>query len=177
MLSARRGAWIGALGGLAAIGLVLALAVGPNWTHFFTDYRLSYNQSWKPYHAIAAPLKAFAQGEGSYGNAFMVAYPHWLDHRILGAVAGDLRWPNGLVTREELPARIAANAGTPYAYDPARPLFVMVHPQDTETIAYLEDLLPGGTTQVYTYTYETEAGTQTGDFLIYTVRAGEFPSR
>ncbi|MEL7674243.1 MAG: hypothetical protein AAGU78_10935 [Chloroflexota bacterium] len=173
----RRGAWIGALGGLAAIGLVLALAVGPNWTHFFTDYRLSYNQSWKPYHAIAAPLKAFAQGEGGYGNAFMVAYPHWLDHRILGAVAGDLRWPNGLVTREELPARIAANAGTPYAYDPARPLFVMVHPQDTETIAYLEDLLPGGTTQVYTYTYETEAGTQTGDFLIYTVRAGEFPSR
>ncbi|MCC6800925.1 MAG: hypothetical protein IT325_12480, partial [Anaerolineae bacterium] len=142
----RRGAWAGALGGLAAIGLVLALAIGPNWTHFFTGYRLSYNQSWKPYHAIAAPLKDFAQGEGSYGNAFMVAYPHWLDHRILGAVAGDLRWPNGLVTREDLPGRIAANEGTPYAYDPARPLFVMVHPQDAETIAYLENLLPGGTT-------------------------------
>lgn len=169
----RRGAWAGAAAGAVAIALVLAAAIGTNWTNFFTDYRLSYNQSWKPYHAIAAPLRAFAQGEGSYGNAFMVAYPHWLDHRILGAVAGDLRWPNGLVTREELPARIAANRGTRYAYDPARPLFVMVHPQDFATFVYLEEQYPGGSIERYTYEYETEDGMQTGDFLIYTVPPGE----
>ena len=163
----RRRSLAGAAAGLAAIGLVLAAALGPNWNAYFTDYRLSYNQSWKPYHAIAAPLKAFAQGEGSYGNAFMVAYPHWLDHRILGAVAGDLRWPNGLVTREEILTRIAANEGTAYEYDPSRPLFVMVHPQDAETIAFLERAFPGGTTERYSYEYETETGWQSGEFLIY----------
>lgn len=158
----------GAVASALAIALVLAVAIGPNWDGYFTDYRLSYNQSWKPYHAIAAPMKAFAQGEGSYGNAFMVAYPHWLDHRILGAVAGDLRWPNGLVTREEITMRIAANEGTPYAFDATRPLFVMVHPQDSETMPFLEDLFPGGQTERYVYTYETESGMQSGEFLIYT---------
>ncbi|MCC6800713.1 MAG: hypothetical protein IT325_11385, partial [Anaerolineae bacterium] len=73
--------------------------------------------------------------------------------------------------------RIAANEGTPYAYDPARPLFVMVHPQDAETIAYLENLLPGGTTERYVYTYETETGARTGEFLIYTAPAGALPNQ
>lgn len=162
----------GAAAGLAAIALVLAGAIGPNWRNYFTDYRLSYSHSWKPYHAIAAPMKAFAQGEGSYGNAFMVAYPHWLDHRILGAVAGDLRWPNGLVTREQIFDRIAANRGTPYAYDPSKPLFIMVHPQDHATLAFLEDTFPGGTVERYTYTYESIQGMETGEFLIYRVMAG-----
>ena len=79
----------------------------------------------------------------------MVAYPHWLDHRILGTMAGDIRWPNGLVTREELIGRMRANAGTRYAYDPDRPLFVMFHAQDAETEAYLEDVLPGGTVEIW----------------------------
>ena len=165
-------AWVGAAAGLAAIALVLAGAIGPNWRNYFTDYRLSYSHSWKPYHAIAAPMKAFALGEGSYGNAFMVAYPHWLDHRILGAVAGDLRWPNGLVTREQIFDRIAANRGTPYAYDPSKPLFIMIHPQDYATAVFLEDTFPGGTIERYTYTYETTQGTETGEFLIYRVMAG-----
>jgi len=157
----------GALAGAVAIGLLLAVAIRPNWEHFFTDYRLSYSQSWKPYHAIAAPMKAFSQGEGSYGNAFMVAYPHWLDHRILGTVAGDLRWPNGLVTREEMLPKIAANEGTPYEYDPARSLFVMVHPQDAATVDYLEEAFPGGAIERYVYQYETVTGPQGGEFLIY----------
>ncbi len=75
-------------------------------------------------------MRDFAQGEGSYGNAFMIAYPHWLDHRILGTMAGDIRWPNGVVEREDLIPMIRRNQGTRYQYDPTKPLFVMYHVDD-----------------------------------------------
>jgi hypothetical protein len=167
-------------GGIAALALIAGLlwyGIGWNWQAFFTDYRLNYSYSWKPYHEISKPMRDFAQGEGSYGNAFMVAYPHWLDHRILGTMAGDIRWPNGLVTREDLLPAIRRNQGTPYQYDSTKPLWVMYHIDDPDTAAYLDTLLPGGTHTLYEYRYETlEPGYYSqGSFYIFTVRAGETP--
>ena len=152
---------------------VLWQDIRPNWENYFTHYRLSYSASWKPYTEIAEPLREFAQGEGSYGNAFMVAYPHWLDHRILGTMAGDIRWPNGLVTREDLFGQVRANAGTPYAYDPERPMFVMYNTQDAETGTYLESVLPGGVIELYEYVFDSEGGEKTGSFYVYRVWAGD----
>ncbi|WP_119067027.1 hypothetical protein [Aggregatilinea lenta] len=153
--------------GLAVVAGVAGAALPPNWTNFFDDYRLSYAYSWRPYHAIAAPMREFARGEGSYGNAFMVAYPYWLDHRILGTVAGDIRWPNGLVEREDLLVRIRLNQGTAYQFDPGRPIFVMFNSNDPETADYLQQLIPGGTIETYTYSYETSDGLVTADFQIF----------
>ncbi len=171
----RQVVWRVPVGAVAAVILVNGVAVyamGPDWQNFFTDYRLSYSNSWKPYSAIARPMRAFAQGEGSYGNAFMVAYPHWLDHRILGTMAGDIRWPNGLVTRDELVPMIERNQGTAYQYDPTKPLFVMYDPEDMETAAYLAALFPGGETRLYEYNYPTPEGEGHGSFFIYEVLAG-----
>jgi hypothetical protein len=166
---------VGVIAALAMIAGLLWYGIGWNVERFFTDYRLNYSYSWKPYHEIAKPMREFAQGEGSYGNAFMVAYTHWLDHRILGTVAGDIRWPNGLVTREDLIPMIQRNQGTPYQYDPAKPLFVMYHVEDLETAAYLDSLFPGGQHTVYEYRYETlEPGYfSQGMFNIFSVQAGE----
>lgn len=164
---------LGALAALAILAGVLGSALDWNRDNFFTHYHLSYSNSWKPYREIARPLRSFAEGEGSYGNAFMVAYPHWLDHRILGAMAGDIRWPNGLVERSDLPLAIQRNAGTPYAYDPARPLFVMYHADDDATESYLRELFPDGEVRRYAYTWQTGIDTVSeGAFFIYTVRAG-----
>jgi len=163
---------VGAVVAVIVITGVTGYALGPNWDNFFTDYRLRYSDSWKPYREIAKPMRQFAQGEGSYGNAFMIAFPHWLDHRILGTMAGDIRWPNGLVRRDELMPMIERNAGTEYAYDPDRPLFVMFHPEDVETMAYLAALFPGGETRLFEYTYPTPTGVGHGSFLIYEVQAG-----
>jgi hypothetical protein len=160
---------------LAMIGSVLWYGIGWNWEKFFTEYRLDYIYSWKPYTEIAKPLRDFVQGEGSYGNAFVVAYPHWLDHRILGTMAGDIHWPNGLASREDLLPMIRRNAGTPYQYDPAKPLYVMYNVEDTETAAYLDSLFPGGEHTLYEYHYGAlEPGyTSQGLFYIFTVQAGE----
>lgn len=167
------------LGGLAAM-VVLAgvLWNGAGWDreNFFTDYRLQYAQSWKPYHAIAKPLREFAQGEGSYGNAFVIAWTHWLDHRILGAVAGDVNWPNGVPSRGELVPMIERNRSTPYEYDPGKPLFIMYYPEDVETAAMLASIFPGGETVLYQYRYEAGYPGQflEGEFYIYRVWAGDF---
>ncbi len=159
--------------GLVVLAALLVYGMQSDWKNFFTDYRVNYVYSWKPYTLIAKPMKEFAQGEGSYGNAFMVAWPYWLDHRILGTMAGDIRWPNGLVTRDELLPMIERNKGTPYEYDPTRPLFVMYNAADTETAAYLTALFPGGETQFYQYSYEASPGFYLqGDFYIYIVWAG-----
>lgn len=160
---------------LVLLAAVLWGAVGPNWDNFFTDYRLSYAYSWKPYSEIAQPLHDFARSpNGNYGNAFMIAYPHWLDHRILGTMAGDIRWPNGLVTRDDLLSMIGRNHGTPYQYDPAKKMFVMYHPNDEETGVWLQTRFPGGVTELYTYYYEVDRSGYfiEGEFYIYTVWAG-----
>ncbi len=166
---------LGRVAALVVLVVVLWSAIGANWDTFFTDYRLGYAYSWKPYSEIARPMREFAQSPtGSYGNAFMVAYPHWLDHRILGTMAGDIRWPNGLVNREALLTAIQRNQGTPYEYNPAKEMFVMYHPNDQDTAAWLMTWFPGGTTELYTYHYEAgEPGNfSQGQFYIYTVRAG-----
>ncbi len=164
---------VGPLLALAILGVVVGGALDWNRDNFYTHYRLNYSSSWKPYREIAKPLRTFAQGEGSYGNAFMVAYPHWLDHRILGAMAGDIRWPNGLVTRGELFDAVARNAGTAYAYDPARPLFVMVHADDQETLDYLREQFPGGDARLYSYTWQTGPGIySSGEFYIFSAPPG-----
>ncbi|MEP0762178.1 MAG: hypothetical protein HRF48_05500, partial [Chloroflexota bacterium] len=68
------------------------------------------------------------------------------------------------------------NQGTPYAYDPSRPLFVMYNPADVDTAAYLAALFPGGETRLFQYSYESGPGVYSqGEFYIYQVWAGELP--
>ncbi|MBI5958069.1 MAG: hypothetical protein HY866_05005, partial [Chloroflexi bacterium] len=167
---------LGGLAGVVILGSLLGYGIRPDWDIFFDDYPTVYIYSWKPYHQIAQPLEEFAQGEGSYGNAFVVAYPHWLDHRILGAMAGDVRWPNGLSNRNELVSAIERNQRTVHEYDPAKPLMVMYHSDDMETEAYLSTLFPGGELLLYRYQVRIPNGGYTeGTFYIYKVWAGNIP--
>ncbi|HEX3049136.1 MAG TPA: hypothetical protein VHP83_00660 [Aggregatilineaceae bacterium] len=167
-----RGVPVGVVVGVVLIGGVLGDNLGPNWDNYFTQYRLNYSYSWKPYREISKPLRAFAHGEGSFGNAFYVHYEHWLDHRILGGMAGDIRWPNGLVTREEVYTRVGLNRGTPYQFDPTKPAFFMINEYDQESIVWFQTNFPGGTLELYTYTYDTNHGEQSGQFFVYTVWTG-----
>jgi len=163
----------GRLLGIALLALVLWQGIRPEWEHYFTDYRVGYSRSWRPYREISQPLREFAHGEGSFGNAYVIAYPHWLDHRILGTMAGDIRWPNSVESVDDLLTAIANSRGTPYAYDPTKPLFVMYHPADTATAEALTRLFPGGETIVYRYNQEMQPGVYAQDeFYIYKVWAG-----
>lgn len=163
--------WRPVVAALVLAGVVSAI-YPPNRDNYFTDYRLSYQRHWRPYVEIARPIRAFVESGGALGNAFVVAYPHWLDHRILGARAGDLLWPNGLATRADLPAAIARNAGTPYALDPALPVFVMFHPADEDTAEYLRQHFAGGEIREIRYRWPDGSDDGIGAVRVFTAPAG-----
>lgn len=145
-----RRAWLG-VGLVLLLSLpIIGLAGRVSYENYFTVYRDGYAASWQPYDAIATPMRDFAQSdEGSYNNAFMIAYPHWLDHRILGTVAGDIRWNNGLITREDLVYQVERNIGTDYEYRPDQPTFIMYNAQDIDTAQWLRELFPNGEEEFY----------------------------
>ncbi|PJF44812.1 MAG: hypothetical protein CUN55_02060 [Phototrophicales bacterium] len=151
--------------------LLLRSVAFTNFDIYFNDYRESYALSWRPYSKIAAPLVEYVEDGGSFGNAFYVNYPHWLDHRILGTVAGDMTWPNGLFEATDVYNRMLANQNTPYAYDPQRPLLFYIHPLDVDDIAFLQERFPNGQLRwieipddTSFYIYEVPAGL---DWLAY----------
>ena len=136
-----------------------------NFDVYFEDYRVGYERSWRPYSEIAAPLAEFTSSGNGFGNAFYVNSPHWLDHRVLGSVAGDLSWPNGLFEAPDVYGKILQNQNTPYAYNPEQPLLFYIHPTDTDDIEWLQETFPGGTLQevvipndVDFYVYEAPPG-------------------
>ncbi|MBN2472413.1 MAG: hypothetical protein JXN59_16930, partial [Anaerolineae bacterium] len=74
----RRGAIV--LPAVLVVGLI-GTAYGANSALYFGPYRDAYAIAAQPYSQTGRILRGFADSNGSYGNAFMVAYPYWLDHR------------------------------------------------------------------------------------------------
>lgn len=150
---------------IALLSAVIYNAALPNFETYFDVYRVGYANAWRPYAQIAAPMQEFVGGRGSYGNAFYVNWPHWLDHRILGSSAGDLAWPNGLVQVQDVYQQILVNEGTIHQYNPDQPLLFYVNKNDTASMQYLEANFPGGQTR-----YVAIDGIQ--DFYVYEAPAG-----
>lgn len=145
--------------------LFINSAIPQNYENYFTIYRESYEVSWKPYNEIAAPLKSFAEGEGSYGNAFYIHTPHWLDHRIIGAMANDMNWPNTVPERDQIYLRIEENKGTSYEYDPNKPLMFMINRNDFLSLEFFQERFPGGDLRMV-------KARNNNDFYVYTVPGG-----
>ena len=99
-------------------------------------------------------IRSFAASTGSYRTAHVVAFPYWVDTRLVGIHAGDpLRdyaiWPPDLAT---------------LADERQAQLFIL-NTQDQEGLAALRELFPGG---ALTHFVPPEEG---HDFLIYSVPA------
>ena len=154
--------------GAVALGIITLLLINigeRNYDVYFEDYRQGYQRSWKPYSEISAPLREFANSDGSFGNAFYVHHAHWLDHRVLGSVAGDLFWPNGLLEAEDVFSFILRNEGTPYAYNPDQPLLFYLHPAEEDDIEWVQQTFPDGRLREVRIPGDT-------DFLVYEAPPG-----
>ncbi|MCL4247108.1 MAG: glycosyltransferase family 39 protein [Anaerolineae bacterium] len=128
---------------------VLAFSAVANADTYFRDFRQSYLISSKPYSDAGAILRQFALTEGGYGNAFLVAYPYWWDHRALGIDGGRIDWPNGIVSRDDIPTflRDAALRADAYRLDANKPLLFFYSPDDVDTELRLRLWFPGGLAQ------------------------------
>jgi hypothetical protein len=162
-IAPRRGAVVAA--GLA--GIIIFSAYNANQNVYFGEYALYYTGSALPYSDAGKALKGFAESGGSYGNAYMIAYPYWWDHRAIGIEAGLIDWPNGIITLKDTPGFLymASQKSDRYRLDPDRDLLFFYSTEDSETEQQLKEWFPGGYAYVFP-SYQPE-----DNFKLYRVPA------
>jgi len=143
--------WWGKLTGGVVVGVVLLIAASANWNMYFVEFNQSYtNSSPAPYTEAGRFLRGFADSGGALGNAFMIAYPYWWDHRAVGIEAGVTDFPNGIVSRDDVPQFIkdTDHRGDKYQLDPDKDFLFFYNPADTDTQADLQKWFPNGVNQL-----------------------------
>jgi hypothetical protein len=135
--------------------LTIWFAYNTNSFNFFQHYNNSYVISSLPYSEVGRVLRGFAESDGSYGNAFMIGYAYWWDHRAIGIEAGRTDWQNGIdTTIMSIPDFIREGyecRTNDYELNPDRDLLFFVAPADTGTQELLQTWFPTG----YGSFYET----------------------
>lgn len=139
----------GRRGLIAASGLVIVVVLSAytlNTRTYFEGHYEAYIDSSLPYTEAGRILRGFAESDGSYGNAFMVGYPYWWDHRALGIEAGKPNWPNGIVSMDNLKDFMwaAYQKVDEFRLDPEKDLLFYLSSEDDTSLALLEQHFPAG---------------------------------
>jgi hypothetical protein len=125
------------------IGFILLFWSGyQNYDLVFNQYQRNYAQSAWNTSEIGQAISEFTGSVGTQENAHVVAYPHWVDTRLVGINAGyptrDFAiWPEGL-------QETAGSQG---------PKLFIVKNDDQESLATLQSLYPEGIIQQYNSQY------------------------
>lgn len=135
------------VGIIGAALFVFALMANQNYTSYFVTAMSEYRVSTLPHAQAGKIMKGFSDSTGAPGNAFMVAFPYWWDHRALAINAEDIAWNNG-VLQDNLQARlismIQVNTSTPrYAFRVDRQVLFFLNVQDQASKDVLTKLFPG----------------------------------
>jgi hypothetical protein len=160
------------LGATVAV-MVIGFSLRANWIMYFVgsptagSYAQVYNErSWGPYREAGAFLRGFAESNGSLGNAFMIGFMNWWDHRAVGIEAGVTNWPNGVVNLDDLP-RLLNNGLVrvdQYTLDPEKPLLFFYSLEDVAAEERFLRWFPQGYSQVI-----RTAKPERGEYKIYFV--------
>jgi hypothetical protein len=144
-----------AIVGVGAVVLVSGSAYAQNAYMYFTEYRQSYLVPSLPYSQVGQTLRDFADKNG-YGNAFLLAYRYWWDHRALGLEGGfPGEWPNGIPDPDgdegqrrpvdDLPRFMYQAYRRPkYPFDPEKDILIFYAPNDEDAQNKLLALFPTG---------------------------------
>ncbi len=152
--------------GAIVVTVITVFSWGGNWNLYFGEYTQAYLiSSPAPYSEAGKVLKGFAESGSGFGNAYMIAYPYWWDHRAVGIEAGLMDWPNGIVALADTPKFLydASQRTNRYRLDPEKDLMFFYSRQDIETDTQLKKWFPTGYSQLYT-SYKPG-----DDFMIYRV--------
>jgi len=128
--------------------LLVLIGVYNNYTSYFVSAMGDYRQSTLPHRQAGQILRGFIDSTGAPGNAFMLAYRYWWDHRAVAIESGDPSWPNGIADTSNLPVNIIAfmqsNQGSKYALRADRQLLFFVNQEDIPSQGTLKDMFPQG---------------------------------
>jgi 4-amino-4-deoxy-L-arabinose transferase-like glycosyltransferase len=134
--------------------LLIGMAALHNYDLVFHQYQRGYELSSWNTTEMGQVIRTFGQFSGTTETAWVVAYPHWVDTRLVGINAGmptrDLAiWPDRLAeTQADL-----------------RPKLFLVKPEDQAGLDTLRQLYPLGILQTYDSPIEGK------DFLMFLVPA------
>ena len=137
---------VGIGAGVMMVGLVMAGSYVQNAHTYFDLYHNNYLLSSLPHRQGGDDLEAFVNETSAKGNAFMIAYPYWWDHRALAIEGGMIDWPNGIVNLASVPMfmRDSYNVGGEYGFDPESEVLFFFATADEETFQQLPRWFPGG---------------------------------
>jgi hypothetical protein len=149
--------------GAAAVAL---LSFSQNSQTYFQDYRTTYIANSLPYSVGGQVLRDFASING-YGNAFILAYPYWWDHRALAIDAGRIDWANTILTLDDIPQFLqeAQARRNDLTLNLLNDMLFFFSPNDTQALEWLQTNFPQGFWQNVT-TYQPGH-----DFNVYRVPA------
>jgi hypothetical protein len=121
------------------VGIIFLFWAGyQNYDLVFNQYQQNYTQSSWNTSEIGGAIRDFTDTIGSQENAFVVAYPHWVDTRLVGINAGvptrDFAiWPDDL----------------PKTLNSTGPKIFIVKIDDMDSLVKLQNLYPSGIVQRY----------------------------
>lgn len=149
MMQSITGLMPGRRGTAAAVGLAAVIVLGgysANTRTYFVGHYNAYIDSSFPYSEAGQVLRGFVDSDGGYGNAFMIGFPHWWDHRALAIDAGRPDWPNGIVSMADLKniMAIAYQKTGIFHLDPEKDLLFFLSAEDDASLAVLEANFPSG---------------------------------
>ena len=158
----------GRIGLLCASGLVMLLLAGALLTtqrRYFVENLNAWTNSTFPYSTAGQVLSTFVAVTDAPGNAFIIAWPHWWDHRAVGIAAGLQQWPNGVPGIEQLPNYIGAamTREGEYRLDKERGLLFFLFPEDEAALSSLQAWFPDGQLQ------RRHSELKRNEFLLYRV--------
>jgi hypothetical protein len=135
--------------GMCALALGIAVTV-VNYRLYFVDYWDQYLQVAQNTTEVASAIHGFVESGGDPANAWIIAWPYWIDTRGVGIEMGDPPWNNVILAPEELDAHVDPPDHVPaHISDGQLPRFYVLHPEDTRSLQQLHSLFPDGWSSLY----------------------------
>ena len=140
------------LSGRVGIFLAAAFAVGAlvaanhyNTSLYFGEFTDNYIRASHPHAQAGAILRGFAESDGAYGNAFVLASPHWWDMRAVGIEAGQMFWDSG-GDASSVPQLIhrGTQREAKFRLQPERDLLFFYAPDNADALPLLSEWFPNG---------------------------------
>jgi hypothetical protein len=137
-------------------GAVLLLAsVSANAHRIFVRYAEEYHRHALNTSEITAAIRGFGATIGSVDEAYLVAWPEWIDVRALALELGrPPEWPHRLESADQAADLVGKNKTRMY----------ILHLEDTSGLRELQQMFPDGITHRYHSRWER-------DFILYIVPA------
>lgn len=138
----------GRLGRLLAAFFAAAMLLAANHYNtslYFGEFTDNYVRSSHPQAQAGKLLKGFAESDGAFGNAFILASPHWWDIRAIGIEAGVMFWDSGgdVAGVPQMLSR-GLRRESQFRLDPERDLLFFYARDNADALPLLREWFPNG---------------------------------